>query len=153
MHRPMSVLVACAAVTAATLPAAAASTPDVNSVASKRLNAVPGLYRGHFIWDGKKAEKIKFRVTKNGKYFTKFRALLQVTCGLDVYINELSYPKTKIKRNHRFDRTWRPIKKHPEYTIRMRGRFKGKRLVSGSVRYRVGGCYRDSKMKARRVSR
>lgn len=127
------------------------STPIATGVALEPSvgRPAPGPYEGRFIWHGQPAEKLQFKVTPNRRYLTGFRANLQVLCGTEVYINELSFPKTAIGPKGGFNRLWRPIKKDPASTIRLSGHFSGRRMTSGTIKYRVSSCYRDSRMVAR----
>lgn len=174
-HRPLSLAVA-ATVTALLLPLGPASTataPGVTSAPSSaasastsapvlrvamkkkaKKHAKPGKYQGRLrTAKGKRLEPFVFRVPKNGKRLKKFRVAMEVICSYyppTVEAHSLVFPKTKIKKNGKFKRVWKPNKKT---RIVLRGRLKGKKLVNGKLNYKVGVCQRTAVLKAKRVGK
>lgn len=146
-----------AAPTTSTTATSTTSTTAVitNARAERKAKfARPGRYKGNFYTDtGKKLEPFTFRVSKNGRRLTKFRAYLDVICSYyppTVETHPMGFPRTKIKKNHTFKRVWKPNKKS---RIMLKGKFKGKRLVSGRINYLVGICVRTGGLKAKRVGK
>lgn len=120
-----------------------------DALAAPASRPADGRYRGHFIWGGERAEAIRFRVVKRGRYFRDFYSVIVVTCGTATSTDTIAFPRTRIRADGRFSRTFRP---NEDSAITLKGRFRGNKLVRGSLRYRVSICYRDSEgMRARRV--
>lgn len=140
---------------APTTSSASTTAVATNARAKRKAKfARPGKYKGNFYTDtGKKLEPFTFRVSKNGRRLTKFRAYLDVICSYyppTVETHPMGFPRTKIKKNHTFKRVWKPNKKS---RIMLKGKFKGKRLVSGRINYLVGICVRTGGIKAKRVGK
>lgn len=116
------------------------------------FNARPGKYKGHFYTsEGERMESFKFRVTRNGRWLKKFYTVISVICNFfppEVQVHPMGFPRVKINRRHKFYKVWRP---NDDTRILLKGRFRGRRLVSGKLDYTVGVCVRTGFMKARRV--
>jgi len=132
----------------------AITTTAAPRAAARRLNAVPGRYKGHFYTgEGKRLESFTFRVSKNGKKLKKFRSPISVICSYyppTVEVHPMGFPTTTINKRHKFKKVWKP---NEDSRIVLNGKFKGKRLVSGKLDYTVGICVRVGYMKAKRVGK
>lgn len=141
---------------ASAAPAAATSSPALRVALKKKAkkHAKPGRYKGRLRTSkGKRLEPFTFRVPKNGKRLKKFRVAMEVICSYyppTVEAHALVFPKTKIKKNGKFKRIWKPNKKT---RIVLKGRLKGKKLVNGKLNYKVGVCQRTAVLKAKRVGK
>jgi hypothetical protein len=141
--------------TPATRVATAAVDETARPTADRRPpNARPGRYKGHFYThENQRRESFTFRISKNGRVLTDFRATIGVICSYyppDVESHPLRYPEVQVKRNHRFKRVWKP---NQDSRIVLQGRFKGKRLVSGRLDYTVGVCVRTADLRAKRIGK
>ena len=98
---------------------------------------------------------VTFRISRNGRVLTKWRATFTAVCNYDPYValTTVTLPKTKIKKNGRFTRTVRVMRNGKELTLTVAGQLRGRKVVNGKIDYDIGACTRKANWAAKRVGR
>ncbi|RNL65736.1 hypothetical protein EFK50_01420 [Nocardioides marmoriginsengisoli] len=96
---------------------------------------------------------VTFRIARDGKRLTKWRATFTAVCNYDPYValTTVTLPTTKIRRDGTFRGVVRTTHNGKVLKLTVTGQLRGKRVTKGRINYDIGSCSRKANWTARRV--